>query len=265
MKKRIRGLLMLMLVVCTLLVPAAGARAASASIRLNKTKMSMAEGKSKTLKVTVKGSSRKVTWTSSNKAVAKVSSSGKVTALHAGRTTIKATANGRTAKCVVTVFAKKLRLADFNVTSSLTGITLGSPYLNVHSYLQAGSGTAFYGFHSIQAQQYELPLGKVVQTLRGITLGMAKSDVLLAYGSGTSTSFDKTTDKINLIETQSYGNDYFRGSKALKNARSVLTYTYEKDSSYEIRFYFNGSSKLISVVFTKNYGSFGNYGGWSSY
>lgn len=55
-----------------------------------------------TLKATVKGASRKVKWTSSNKAVATVSG-GKVKAVKPGSAVIKATANGKTATCKITV------------------------------------------------------------------------------------------------------------------------------------------------------------------
>lgn len=55
------------------------------------------------LKATVKGSKQKVTWQSSNIAVAMVNSKGKVTAKKTGTVTITAKANGISAKCKVTV------------------------------------------------------------------------------------------------------------------------------------------------------------------
>ncbi|UWO23403.1 Ig-like domain-containing protein [Marvinbryantia formatexigens] len=58
------------------------------------------------LKATVKGASQKVTWQSSNKAVAMVNSKGKVTAKKTGTVTITAKANGVIAKCKVTVKKK---------------------------------------------------------------------------------------------------------------------------------------------------------------
>lgn len=70
---------------------------------LNKTSVSITKGSTKQLKASVNGSSQKVTWSTSNKKVAKVSSTGKVTAVKAGTATITAKANGVTAKCKVTV------------------------------------------------------------------------------------------------------------------------------------------------------------------
>ena len=73
------------------------------TIKLSVTSVSIQKGKTYTLKATVTGSSRKVTWKSSNSSVASVSSTGKVTAKAAGKAVISASANGKTAKCTVTV------------------------------------------------------------------------------------------------------------------------------------------------------------------
>ena len=72
------------------------------SIKLDATKLTMTAGKH-TLTATVKGPSQKVTWKSSNTAVASVSQKGVVTAKKAGKATITASANGVSAKCKVTV------------------------------------------------------------------------------------------------------------------------------------------------------------------
>lgn len=72
------------------------------TISLNKTSVTIKKGSTLSLKATVKGSSQKVTWKSSNKKVATVKN-GKVTAKKAGTVTITAKANGVTAKCKVTV------------------------------------------------------------------------------------------------------------------------------------------------------------------
>ena len=76
------------------------------SITLNKNTATLNTGKKLRLKATLApaDATNDVTWTSSNKAVAAVSSSGVVTARKGGKTTITAkTGNGLTAKCVVTV------------------------------------------------------------------------------------------------------------------------------------------------------------------
>ncbi|MBQ8134948.1 MAG: Ig domain-containing protein, partial [Clostridia bacterium] len=77
-------------------------------VKLNKTSLTIGKGKTATLKATVNPTknvtSKKVTWSSSKKSVATVNSSGKITAKKVGTTTITVkTANGKTAKCKVTV------------------------------------------------------------------------------------------------------------------------------------------------------------------
>lgn len=69
-----------------------------------------------TLKATVRGASRKVKWTSSNKSVATVSG-GKVKAVKPGSTVIKATANGKTVTCRITV-----KKADESMSISMDSI-----------------------------------------------------------------------------------------------------------------------------------------------
>lgn len=76
------------------------------SITLNKTKLTLGAKEKFTLKATVKPSnatSKTVSWTSSNKKVATVSSKGAVTTKKTGKVTITAKADGKSKKCVITV------------------------------------------------------------------------------------------------------------------------------------------------------------------
>ena len=76
------------------------------SVSLNKTKLTLGAKEKFTLKATVKPSnatSKKVTWKSSKKSVATVSSKGVVTAKKTGKTTITAKADGKSKKCTITV------------------------------------------------------------------------------------------------------------------------------------------------------------------
>lgn len=74
-----------------------------ADIKLNRTKATIAKGKSISLKATVSGKSKSVTWKSSNSKVATVSKTGKVTAKKAGTAVITVKANGVTTVFKVTV------------------------------------------------------------------------------------------------------------------------------------------------------------------
>ena len=80
----------------------------SKSIKLNKSKLTIDDGKSYTLKATfnpTNTTTKTCTWTSSNKEVVKVSSKGVITAVGPGTATItcKTKDTGKTAKCTVTV------------------------------------------------------------------------------------------------------------------------------------------------------------------
>lgn len=86
-------------------------------ITLSETSLSFGVGDTAALKATLapKGSTGTVTWTSSNEAVATVSSKGVVTALEMGTTTITATVETFTATCAVTITERT------NFTHSLQG------------------------------------------------------------------------------------------------------------------------------------------------
>lgn len=74
---------------------------ANATVKLNATSVVIRPGKTKILKVT--GTKKKISWSSSNKKVATVSSKGKVTAKKYGVTTITAKVGSKKYKCKVKV------------------------------------------------------------------------------------------------------------------------------------------------------------------
>lgn len=75
--------------------------AEAATVKLNATKKVLLVSQTYTLKV--KGTSKKVKWSSSKKTVATVTSKGKVTAKKAGKAVISAKVAGKTYKCTITV------------------------------------------------------------------------------------------------------------------------------------------------------------------
>ena len=84
---------------------AGGTGSAVTKIKLNKSKATLKKGKKLTLKATVTpaGAGATLAWKSSNKKVAKVSSTGKVTAVKKGKCTITCSAGGKKATCKITV------------------------------------------------------------------------------------------------------------------------------------------------------------------
>jgi hypothetical protein len=88
---------------------------------INSTSSTLHIGRSMRLKVT--GTTQKVTWSSSNKRVASVSNSGKVTANKKGTSTISAKVNGKTLKCKVSVVNHTYKTMAKSTSSSCTAKT----------------------------------------------------------------------------------------------------------------------------------------------
>lgn len=98
MKKRVLSLLIALLMIVSLIAPSS---VQAATIKLNKSKVNLYEGKTYQLKLT--GTKESIKWSSSNTAVATVNSKGKVTAIDAGYTYITAKCDSKEYTCRVTV------------------------------------------------------------------------------------------------------------------------------------------------------------------
>lgn len=123
-KKILCGALAAAMVLTTAAVPAS----AAAKPALNKTKLTMTVGDTATLKVKNAAKKEKITWASKKKAVAAVSSKGKVTAKKAGKTVVSATLKkaGKTLKCNVTV--KEAKAPETQATD-ITALLAGKSYV----------------------------------------------------------------------------------------------------------------------------------------
>lgn len=104
--KKIRRSMLLFIMLLTFSMISVQA-ASSSKVIIEKTRASVVVGKSITLRAIAKGKSTKIIWSSSNRNIATVSSTGKVTGKKVGKVTITAKANGESAKCIVTVQSKK--------------------------------------------------------------------------------------------------------------------------------------------------------------
>ena len=80
---------------------------AKSNIRLSRTSVTLEKGKTVTL--TVKGTTKKATWSTSNKKVATVTQKGKVTAKSKGSANIIAKVAKKKLKCSVKVTASKAK------------------------------------------------------------------------------------------------------------------------------------------------------------
>ncbi len=99
-------------------------------VKLNKDSLTIKKGKSSKLKATVSPSNAgntKVTWKSSNKKVATVTSGGKVKAKKAGTCIITVTTKdgGYTAKCYVTVYNKEVKVKKVSLNKKKATLDIG--------------------------------------------------------------------------------------------------------------------------------------------
>ncbi len=109
----------------------------AATVKLNKSSISLTKGYSTTLSVS--GTSSAVTWTTGNKNVATVSSKGKVVGKKVGSTYIYAKVNSTTLKCKVKVVAGKISVGESSVeleqgdTDKVTIKAIGTHAISVKS------------------------------------------------------------------------------------------------------------------------------------
>ena len=150
-------------------------RARPGWVKLSRTKTSITVGASRTLKVTLpEGTASAIRFSTSNSSVAKVNSSGKVTAVSPGEAKITAaTYNGKKASCRVSVSAKSGVAIQYDAnggTGAPAGFTVAPDSSGVITFSHPStkpkrSGHTFLGW---MCEYYELyyPLDSAGQTIR---------------------------------------------------------------------------------------------------
>lgn len=129
--KKMSVRLMLAMLICLVVAAGYGGEPVKAAPKLNKKNATITVGK--TVKLKVKGTRKKVKWSSSNKSVATVTKNGLVKGKKAGSTTIKAKVAKKTLKCKVKVKAKKKTggTAPQPVTVAPTGLQITGAYTTI--------------------------------------------------------------------------------------------------------------------------------------
>lgn len=102
---------------------------AATKVKLNKTKVTLdvAKDKSKAVQLKVKGTSKKAKWKTSDKKIAVVSKTGKVTAKKKGTAVITAKAGKRVLKCKVTVKDTRKKKASASHTHKYKLVFMRKP------------------------------------------------------------------------------------------------------------------------------------------
>lgn len=213
--------------------------AEAAAIKLNKTKKTLKVGQTYQLKVT--GTTKKVTWKSSKKSVAAVSSKGKVKAKSVGKTNITAKVAGKTLKCKITVKAaenkyvaaapfeaKELKFGNYTAAMPKNWEITETEQNGFPVYiLMPGEADLTVGTSNITITntEYEASVQENVDMFAEYLSGtITKEYFETLYGAGSITDFSQETKEINL-------------GKAIVTSYTVTVEQEEQSSTFTQVFY----------------------------
>ena len=168
-------------------------------VKLNKTATSIFVGDSETLTATItpeNATNQKVTWKSSDAAVATVDAAGKVTAVKAGEATITVTTDdgGKTATCKVTVSDKEVKVTGVKLNKTATSLLVGGNETLVATILPENATNQKVTWKSSNAAVATVDAaGKVTAVKAG------EATITVTTEDGGKTATCKVTVKPNLV------------------------------------------------------------------
>lgn len=244
-----------------------------ASTKLNCSKATLYKGQTLKLTATINGISSKVTWKSSNKSIATVNSSGKVTAKKAGKVTIKATANGITAKCTITVKNPTIKLNSTKKTLYEKGtFQLKATVKGKSTKVTWKSGNKSIATVSSSGKVTAKKAGKVTikATANGktakCTITVKKKPVSKVSLSKAKTAMYNYIDRRYDMDTVVEYNGYIAYDKTVSN---VYQFIFRSYTGAYAKFYVNASDGKIYISernpFTYEYGDKQYVGNVNSY
>lgn len=223
--------------------------AAAETVSLAEKDITLLKGNKKTLTVTVtpKDTNEKVQWTSENSSVAKVSSTGEVTAVGRGSTTITAKIkNGKTAKCTVLV---------------QEDLSSGSISMGISSYVYTGKAIKPSVTVKLAARTLTKDTDYIVKYSNNKNIGTATITVggINTY-TGTLKKTFKIYDRIPLskcsfssLSNATYTGKAITPSVKVKNGTSTL----KKGTDYTVKYSSNKNPGKAAVTIN----GIGNYTG----
>jgi uncharacterized protein YjdB len=180
---------------------------ANSTVSLDKSEAIIDKGKTLTLKVTVTPSTledKSVTWTSSNTAVATVSSSGKVKGVKSGTAIITCTSNatGVSATCHVTVGKVVVSISEVSIKKS-RGVTLEATVypstLTEKSVIWESSDTEVATVSS-SGRVKGIKAGTAIITCTSVATGLSGTCTVTVLSTSESRSLDGDDDNVTGIK-----------------------------------------------------------------
>ena len=173
----------------TVTVHAIAKSTAVTGVTLDRTSATLAVGSTLKLTPTVSpsgASDKTVTWKSSNKNVATVSSAGVVTAKAAGTTTITVTTNdgGKTATCQVTVTSASVPVTGVTLDQSQISVNVGGSYAFVATVSPSNATNKAVTWSTSDSSIVSITTGGVA---RGVSPGTAAITATTSDGGKTAT------------------------------------------------------------------------------
>lgn len=240
---KILGFFLVLIVVIQIAVPTNGVEAAQ--VKLSTSSVTISVGQTYALKVT--GTTKKVTWTSSNNKIALVSN-GKIKGIKTGSATITATVDKKKYTAKVTV-VNNISSDDFSFEEYVPDVNAYAMVYTEFINEKKNQDGIFHSFDSSDGSKEGIK-----KTARGIIIGSKSSEVLKAYGNESAIKYS-SKDYIHQYVEKNYPE--FDTSRWVK----YLEYKYTEKSGdskgeYRIRFYLDKDSKVTEIMFIKNYNGF---------
>lgn len=208
----------------------------AATVKLNKTKATISKGETLQLKVT--GTKSKVKWSSSNKKVATVSSSGKVTAKKKGKATITAKVNKKKLKCSITVNnVKSFKNVEYKLQDTGKGVVAILKNKNKYA-VSIDAKMVFFNSN-----------GKMLDTRSSFNYCLEPSATCALYFSGPYDSSYRDVEysnfKLSMTVDKSYYDKYASSKISIKKNRGADNITIKATNKSK----YNLDTIQIAVVF----------------
>lgn len=229
---------------------------AKAKIKLNKTKISLQRGKTYTLKV--KGTKKKVKWSSNKKTIATVTRKGKVTAQKPGTAVITANIGKKKYKCKVKVWKKTTKKpTNTNPKPNPIGTRVNPADPRTGITLDTTGGTVYFKLtETLKGQEAENRLLQMNQSLEEIKQGEYEHTgttlVLFVYDVQAVNGFAAyPLNGLDIINSYTLYDGTC--SKNIKNIESFyLSEGYEAMIPTNLNLYTGASSKMYEVLWIPN-------------